>query len=699
MKKSLKWLTACMLSVCTIFMCTGCIPTGNGDSSGISIDDIMSQTKPKLYNFSAKVYDNDEFDTEDATNNPIKNSDYFDDAYLLVDPGYDAEFINGYTGQSTQFYSLVERQVETLTEDIYAKLNYVYGQVGGDSTIIKDELGLYGLYVLPSITIEQTLTSQNLTDAEDDTTAGVKKYNLSSLNDLSLIAQLNTRLDAPIKPNTRIMPLYFANAINGGYTYSYVIANDIVNEGYTDTLNTSRAWAYANVSNLKQLLMLNIAEVLAGYNLSDLSATYSASAYLGALAAVDHLGLMQADISALKSYLLNKVIGTDNIEYDFTCLNAFNGIVDGNIDIDETVGNVVLEGDNLIISGNLGFDAQLHINNAEGLYCLPFIEMHNYKAYEVVIDAIVEQASKLMLTHSVNTDVKVSAYTQFPRLTVYTVPMDILDGSTTTNYDSETNETTYNSDISDLKIVSIILRPKLVLANEIVSSHQYAMGFNLIGIEAVFFNEIGYNVDMYITAELKANSVEVKKSDGLNYGFTQALQGGKYPSGSSDNSGSTSQYPNSTYTELLDTEKANTEWIGNQMLVFDGLDMQTTLINDFASEKSDHYRDNDETYIYSIYKLNTMSDVITMADVEMINGDGSKYLVQGYTPQMECGTNYLKLNIAQNAITLQDTGTDITAKQKRVPLTVLAINPDINIWIKGTTDLVDEYVEDKTPTK
>ncbi len=689
MKKTTKWLTAAMLSICSVFTCSGCVGGGSTQTPPMSIEDINNATKPKLYNFSAKVYDSSEFDTEDASNNNIKYSEYFDDAYMLVDPGASGEFINGFDGSVQQFSTLVNREVTTLATDITAKLQYVYGTRPGDSTTKITDSNLYGIYEIPNFDIAKTLTNGTIETTD-------LKFDLSNANHLSYIAQLNRGDSAPTQPVWNVMPLYFANAINGGYTYEYTIVNvsgvDSVQEGYSTNVNSSYAWAYAGQSNLQEMLKLNLTEVLAGYKLADLSSTYSDEAYNLALQNVDHLGIMKADQEAIKNFILNVVIGTSNIEYDTQCKDSFLSIINGVIVTDTTLGNVEAgDQQQIIVSGNLGFDHNEYIADTQNLYVQPFIMMHNYKAYEQVVDLIVSQATKLKFTNS--TSVDVSPYNPFPRLHLLTVPMDILDGSTTTTLDDD-NNTTYAPDIKNMDIKSIILRPKLVLANQKVSSHQYDMGFNLIGIEAVLYNEIGHNVDVYVTAEIKGNGVASTKENGDLYSFTESIEGGRYPSGSSDSStGSTSQYPNNTYTELVDTELANTEWVGNQMLAFDGLDITTNEYTDIQEHKTEVHREGDDSVlIYTRYKLNTLSNIIGLGDLKLTNGDGSKYLAQGYAPIVDCGNNYLKLDFHQTYIA-DENGEDVTTMQKSVPLTILAINPDICFWIKGATDLIEDYVD------
>ncbi len=695
MKKTTKWLTAAMLSICSVFTCSGCVGGGSTQTPPMSIEDINNATKPKLYNFSAKVYDSSEFDTEDASNNNINYSEYFNDAYMLVDPGASGEFINGFdvNGPLQQFSNLVNSEVTTLATDITAKLQYVYGTRSGDNTTIADDLNMYGDYNIPSIEMAKTLIDAIETPTD-------LKFDLTNANHLSYIAQLNRGTNVPVQPVWNVMPLYFANAINGGYTYEYKIVNvsgvDSVQEGYSTNVNSSYAWAYAGQSNLQEMLKLNLTEVLAGYKLADLSSTYSDEAYNLALQNVDHLGIMKADQEAIKNFILNVVIGTSNIEYDTQCKDSFLSIINGVIVTDIALGNVEAgDQQQIIVSGNLGFDHNEYMADTQNLYVQPFIMMHNYKAYEQVVDLIVSQAAKLKFTHSTSAQV-VSPYEQFPRLHLLTVPMDILDGSATTTID-DNNNTIYAPDIKNLDIKSIILRPKLVLANEKVSSHQYDMGFNLIGIEAVLYNEIGHNVDVYVTAEIKGNGVASTKENGDLYSFTESIEGGRYPSGSSDSStGSTIQYPNNTYTELVDTELANTEWVGNQMLAFDGLDITTNEYTD-AQELQEHktevYREGDDSVlIYTRYKLNTLSKIIGLGDLELTNGDGSKYLAQGYAPIVNCGNNYLKLDFHQTYIA-DENGEDVTTMQKSVPLTILAINPDICFWIKGATDLIEDYVD------
>ncbi len=704
-----KWLTAGILSITTIFSCGGCINMGGGGTPPMSMDDINKATAPNLYYFSAPVYDNADFDTSNTDGFAINNSTFFEDAYLLVDPGHDGKFVNDYksTPVTTTFARLVEAQIDTLATNIYTKLNYVYGNEANSPLNITPQLlenpdtTYYGDNVITLI--PSTTLTESYTDTDND---------IVQLNGLSAMAQL-TRTSAPI--NTK--SLYFADAMRGGYLYEYTIEEDeesgatVLVEGY-GTTKTSYEWNYADaIEDSAEIIALNIAEILAGYELSALSTSYSSEQFASVIEKIDHLGIMTADRNTIVDYLLNVVIGKSNVDYDNEILDAFTNysVLVPSANIDTNNGSVSVTVDNetnlatsIQLTGNLGFNLNTYLTEEDaGIsdYKNLFVKLHNYRAYQTIINTVVDNAVNATFTSG--TLAEENVYHDLPRLMVYVTPINILDGTqtTTTNDDYENIEVTYNPDIKKLNIKSIILRPKTgIIRNEtICDEHQYAEGFNLTGIEAVFFTELGYNVDIMVEVQGKANGVDIIKSDGTLYGYSEAIIGGQYPSGEYDQeSGSSSGYPETTTTPLLDEDKSKEEWVGNQMLAYNGTQMTSEGWETVLATATPVFREGTTTLIYTTYslsaRLNASAELFNLQDITATGANGETIYVRGYRPDMKCGDNYLQMNLIQTNVVNQSTNNP-DPSVTNLPITVLSINPDIAIWVWGATDQVDVYAQ------
>ena len=418
---------------------------------------------------------------------------------------------------------------------------------------------------------------------------------------------------------------------------------------------------------------------------------------------------MTADRNAIEDYLLNIVIGEANIAYDNQILSDFVKVLDeekdsANGSVEIVVDDETSKPTSVKLTGNLGFSKEAFVAEEEleiSDYVNLFKSLHNYRAYELVIKAIVDNAVNVVFASDEGELAGKKVYTELPRLMIYTTPITILDGSqtTTTNDDYENVEITYNPDIKNLNIKSIILRPKdgIVRSETICDEHQYAEGFNLTGIEAVFYTELGYNVDIMVEIEGKANGVDIVKSDGTLYGYTEAIIGGEYPSGEYDQeSGSSSGYPETTMTNLIDEDKAKEEWVGNQMLGYNGTSLEDVAWANVLATATPVLREGTQTIIYTTYslsaRLNADGDLFTLKDIIAKGANDEIIYVRGYRPDLKCGDNYLQMNLIQTNIVNQQSNTadpNVTS----VPITVLSLNPDIAVWVWGATDQIDEYAK------
>ena len=282
------------------------------------------------------------------------------------------------TGVEMSFDTLLNQQVDLLTQDIIYRLVSVYG---AGMPAVNSALGEYGenMYVLTDLTTGQDYASDGhkagisnyvLIDEPVSATSTTATYSYTNGTQVKDGATTVATIDASQPATyayafrngswdaeTTVAKQYrFTQAMNGGYTYSNNIFNSTLG-------NTS--WAMDSSATLKaspdlsnpivlyedfylehaESIRLAIANILA-------IGSRSGYSYENAIQHISHLGFSSADKTNIKNYILNYVIGSsvvaaDNAKAPTTTVST----------------STVLSND-----------------------------MHTYKAYSVIVPSMLEQA-------------------------------------------------------------------------------------------------------------------------------------------------------------------------------------------------------------------------------------------------------------------------------------------------------------------
>ena len=688
--------------------------------------EIKESLKPRYYTYSAIVPG--EMNEEEAKEYV---SELFDDVYVFVDPGPDAKFLNDYkeNPDETEFYKLVAGQIDLFAQNLYDKLLYVYGTpVIHDEFVDKQIISDDGSHAETRLDVKVTGTGELL---GNNIQLYPKKTLVDDLVDMSSAEQQGRYIDvddiqhlnyiAGLVDNASVIsgqdPINVSTfrldgAIRGNWTYKYTVDRD-GGTANPDTHAFSPAnsteqnalrwdyWGPTSSNRLKDYsnIMMGIAEVLSGKALTDLSPTYNELGFLEACRNIDHLGYLNYDLNLIKDFVLNKVIGTSKVQYDREAYNALlqiAGVGSAPLPKDTDNGNVVYNSatDRIKATGGLGYDYTLVLDYDEDSYQKVFEKAHNYKAYELVVDTIVDRITEESFSEGA---IGEDAFLSLPRLNLLVLPMNVIDGSTTTEFHNEEGSTVDWNDISssveyhpvikNLVLKAMVIRTKDGLVKTVdlgPENNQYEEGINITDFETVLYSE-QYGADIDITVRGKANGEEILNTDGSYYGFTEKITADSYPT-------SDPVYPATTYTPLLDEELAKEDWVGNQMMGyssgeidFRGADMvEVLLANGITPEETE----TEGGIRYNTYTLNARLNkghsYIKATDRYVSNFGGERIYLPGYILEtVAFGNNFLIVDFNySNIVDSQGSAYDATS----IPVTILSINPVVSLYQEGTND-------------
>lgn len=394
---------------------------------------------------------NDEIDSSDQVN----TSDYLKGITVIYEPEAKSEgdkFVDGFTNTTMYFNQLLDRQFSMLADDILFRLYTIYGNT-------KDVIGTIDLRDKDSnnVTLLSGPTaSYNMGDTILKYDEGYKLSNGNKVNAVTDVINLT-------EPATYAF-YSFGNKGKGQYPLSYdpsgtsnliknfnfigkdptgIISNCAIEgikcsrngENITFILDTSKAWKWSTpgcfidgTSGYKDNLKMALSKVLSTGTV-DVTDTYTnfnfdETAYQNNLSKIDHLGILNYDTKLIKQLIKYNIIGKDLIDEDNYALELLSN------KFDITNFNYVIE--------DL-YTAELDENALSELD-----KMHDYKAYELIVDSMVDTLVENTFT---GTDVKI--YTEMPRLQVKDIDYKDIDS------ESEPYWTA-----TGLQIKSIIYRPK-----------------------------------------------------------------------------------------------------------------------------------------------------------------------------------------------------------------------------------------------
>jgi hypothetical protein len=232
--------------------------------------------------------------------------------------------VNDVNGSETQFNILLNRQIETLTKDILYRLNAVYG-IGAIATDDDYEDYLGNSYSLMSEPYNAYIGNYYLIDKPSNFYENAPVYyyeNGTEINQTLPIINDSNVYSHYISNGTWMIgdqygnPLtYFLrniNTINGGYEW------DINNVRFSNTtINSLYSWEWSTYYSGNEFnqaafdkLKEDIASLLAK-GVVDETLTYD-----NALNQIDHLGYLKNDRKLIEDYVLNEIIGENNVDQD-----------------------------------------------------------------------------------------------------------------------------------------------------------------------------------------------------------------------------------------------------------------------------------------------------------------------------------------------------------------------------------------------
>ena len=327
-----------------------------------------------------------QLEREDNPDNQFET--LYQGVYVISEANDSTMFFDNVTNSSQTFDFLLERQYQTLAEYLVYALNVVYGE---------DQPSTKTLTQFPSAVVHdyEIIGSAKSKDSTCGKHLG-NKINLSCSECLARIANLRKEF------NTN--PFNLKNAISGGYEY------DSESATFTTTLNTS----YGTWISGKTLNTTTIKEALAkGLATGDFSSTIS---YSEAKQKIDHLGFTKSvqvgdkttisEASLIKEYILKNIIGDKLVKLDNSLKSKLGG------------SNATLE---------LGDSAGVDIFAPES-------DKHYYKAYEDIVNLIVDKAMDLGIDGSFKNQEgdnqglfendTLTIFPQMPRIVVEYYPAD-----------------------------------------------------------------------------------------------------------------------------------------------------------------------------------------------------------------------------------------------------------------------------------
>ena len=392
----------------------------------------------------------------------VATSDYFDGVVILFRPDPNSaedRFTDGVTGTQMTFNQLLDRQISMLADDILNRLAGVYGTGYGSIekvTELKDKDGISPEYQ----SIPASYVAKNAFATYDEVEGGYL-YSDGSVADGSYfdLTQIASWANAVYTENgtltnsinsTEIFKYNFGliNAINGfsmktktrtdeetpkwsfrgfndnsdvaiEYQWNWNTNSDTINHPDTNSL-------FMNYRDNLRLALSSL--LLTGEYDADNSYDFDQTTYDNNLSNIGHIGLLSYDKQVIKNFIKDVIIGKDLIDADNEALRLLNE----NFDLTNFTG--------------IEPDAETLLTMTESERDV-LDTMHTYKAYDLIVDAIVEQAAS-------NTfDGVAPIYAEMPRLSSMYMSWEQIDA------EAEATGTEFKTSTS-LRINSIIILPK-----------------------------------------------------------------------------------------------------------------------------------------------------------------------------------------------------------------------------------------------
>ena len=390
----------------------------------------------------------------------VATSDYFDGVVILFRPDANSaedRFTDGITGTQMTFNQLLDRQISMLADDILNRLVGVYG-TGYDSIEevieLRDKEGISPEYqsIPASYVAKNAFATYDELEGgylySDGSVADDSYFDLTQIASWAYTANDNKGTviyGTSVQDNEINKNFGFQNAIIGWNTtadrsgITKMFTGFINIESYLNPWNWTLDNEYNDVDfdrfidgfsdkyrdNLRMALS---SLLLTGEYDAESLYDFDQTTYDNNLSNIGHIGLLSYDKQVIKNFIKDVIIGKDLIDADNEALR----LLEENFDLTNFTG---IEPDS---------DTLLNMTEEE---IATLDTMHTYKAYDLIVDAIVEQAAS-------NTfDGVAPIYAEMPRLSSMYMSWEQIDA------EAEATGTEFRTSTA-LKINSIIILPK-----------------------------------------------------------------------------------------------------------------------------------------------------------------------------------------------------------------------------------------------
>ncbi len=391
----------------------------------------------------------------------VATSDYFDGVVILFRPDANSaedSFMDGITGTQMTFNQLLDRQISMLADDILNRLVGVYGT--GYNTIdevieLKDKEGISPEYqsIPASYVAKNAFATYDELEGgylySDGSVADDSYFDLTQIASWAYTANDNKGTviyGTSVQDNEINKNFGFQNAIIGWNTTADRSGITKMFTGFINIESYLNPWKWTLDQNVyddtdfdtfingfsekyrDNLRMALSSLLLTGEYDAESSYDFDQTTYDNNLSNIGHIGLLSYDKQVIKNFIKDVIIGKDLIDADNEALR----LLEENFDLTNFTG---IEPDS---------DTLLNMSQEE---IATLDTMHTYKAYDLIIDAIVEQAAS-------NTfDGVAPIYAEMPRLSSMYMSWEQIDA------EAEATGTEFKTSTS-LKINSIIILPK-----------------------------------------------------------------------------------------------------------------------------------------------------------------------------------------------------------------------------------------------
>lgn len=696
MKKS----TIAKILMCIMFpsmlMLGGCVDSGSDDgglNDNPQLKDMVENTQddPDYYKkFTYTYYDSD--------GKQLKTS-AFKEAYVFVDPGKDGSYFDHKTGASVGFAELASRELTTLSNDIAYRLMAVYGDDSIESSREINEN-------IKVIETGETITSQyklkniysDSLDVYEETDKTIYNANYTNgvyrLDDMYTLALLSVKGGSQASDDTYFD--YFSqmfslkNAISGGGFNVEFNSSNPNWFGKTGSINSDRQWNIKNGG-------INSVDALAVYIYDKLLSIKTGGS--NDIYSIDHLGFTISQIANIKSMILSDVIGTGNVNYDTVALenikaNSSDIITEQGCYV--TAHTDIVEGQTMF-GGNTAFLTALNTYIAEkesssiaeskfksDIAYDSYVNMFAYKAYNLVVDKIVDLAlnsNEYDAEGELVDSTKNPLYFLYPRVAVMIVPGAYLggegdedddyleEGEDGYDYDEIADKSGYDENfepattmepyLPSWKIISVVYKPDAVYGINNVTEERID-GVVMSDLDIAFVGEEGYTSIIESSVSYVANGNQILNGDDAR--VQDILVDNVCPDMTA------SSYPDNHYLTLLDMTKMEKDQLLNCVLgAYNGFDF----VEESKKEGSG----------LSIYRVGTTDSTVYYNRVDGLPYSSSfmKYVEDSegnlILDMSTClGTNYVKIDV--NFLQIEDSQkNNVTASVKRTNLGIISIEP------------------------